>query len=44
MTTALQAPRVTDAKSFFLASAPWGSVHLHYSGGPIGPWKRHTQT
>ena len=34
MTTVLQAPHpcATDAKKFFLASAAWGSVHLHYSG------------
>ena len=32
MTTALQAPRVTDAKSFFLASEAWDSVDLHYLG------------
>ena len=34
MRTALQAPHpcATDAKMFFLASAAWGSVHLHYSG------------
>jgi hypothetical protein len=34
MTTALQAPHpcATDAKKSFLASAAWGSVHLHYAG------------
>jgi len=34
MTAALQArhPRATDAKKFFLVSAAWDSVHLHYSG------------
>jgi hypothetical protein len=30
-------------KVLFLASAAWGSVHLPYSAGLIGPWKRHTQ-
>lgn len=34
MTTALRVPHpsATDAKRFFLASAAWDSVHLHYSG------------
>jgi hypothetical protein len=34
MTTALQAPpSLRDrCKEIFLASAAWGSVHLHYSG------------
>jgi hypothetical protein len=33
MTTTFQAPHscATDAKQFFLASAAWCSVHLHYS-------------
>lgn len=41
MTTALQAPhpRVTDAKKFFVASAAWASVPLHYSGVTDGTMK-----